>query len=79
MRRFYFDFEGAAGRGSESDDTGLELDGLIEAKQQAVRALLDFARDHPDTIAAGQPICVSIRENGASKLTLILSLTVRAG
>jgi hypothetical protein len=73
-RRFYFDIHD--GDHLNQDDTGLELDGLPSAQDEAVRAIAEIAKDAlPDGMR--RDFVVEVRDGSGRKvLRAVLSFTV---
>lgn len=74
MPRFYFDTHD--GDRLTEDDEGLDLDGIEQARKEAIRALPDLVRD---TLPNGdrRDFAVTVRdERGQPVLTATLSLRV---
>ena len=74
MPRFYFDVRD--GEYVQKDDQGVELYGIQDAKDHALRALPDIARDEMPDRNRREFVIEVKDENGRAVLTARLSLTV---
>lgn len=72
MPRFFFDFRD--GEAFSDDDTGVELDGEVAARREAVRALAEIAREAPPHGTGRRQVALHVRD-GEGRPVLVATLT----